>query len=118
MEEHVQALLAGLGYPVAWGGLGRGTALPRIALYRVSGGDDMVLAGRAGWIRGRVQADCFGATFAEAVAVSRAVVAALSGYQGGPVMSAALETIRDRPEEAGGDVIQRVSLDFALSWRE
>lgn len=118
MEEHLRALLAGLGYPAAWGGLGQGTALPRIALFNVSGRDDMNLKARSGWIAGRVQVDCYGATYGQAVGVARQVRALLSGYAGGPIMRAALEAKRDQPDAAGGDVIQRVSLDFAVEYRE
>lgn len=118
MEEQFVTVLTGLGYAATWGGLGQGTALPRIALYRVSGRDDMTLAGRSGWLEGRVQVDCYGSTYAQAVTVSRAVTDALSGYRGGPIWHARLDSIRDRPEEDGGDVIQRVSLDFAVLYRE
>lgn len=117
MEEHLYSLLSGLGWPVAWGGLGQGTALPRIALFIISGTDVVTQDGRAGETSGRVQVDCYGSTYAEAVAVSRAVVDALSGYHGGPIKGAALQSIRDLPIEGGGDVIQRKSLDFAVTYR-
>ena len=118
MEEQFITVLTGLGYTATWGGLGQGTALPRIALYRVSGMDALTLEGRSGYLEGRVQVDIYGATYGQAVAVSRAVTAALSGYRGGPIWFAGVESIRDRPEEDGGDVIQRVSLDIAVLYLE
>lgn len=118
MEEELITVLDGLGYRAAWGGLPQGTALPFCALYRVSGFDDTTLDGRSGWIEGRVQVDCYGDSYGDAITASRAITAGLSGYRGGPIWHARLESIRDRPEEDGGDVIQRVSLDFAVTYRE
>lgn len=119
MEEFLyQHLSAGLGKPVSWGDLGSGTELPRVSLYRVSGVDDVTLEGRSGWLDGRVQVDCYGATYAQALGVSRAVTTLLSGYQGGPIWRAALQGIRDLTDEEGGEVIHRVSMDFAVSYRE
>lgn len=118
MEEQLISLIDGLGYRAAWGGLPQGTALPFVTLYRVSGFDDITLDGRSGWISGRVQVDCYGKDYPQAIGVSRAITAALSGYRDGLIWHAALDAIRDRPEEAGGEVIQRVSLDFAVLYRE
>lgn len=118
MEEFLYQLLLGTAVPVAWGGLGQGEGLPRIALYRVGATDDITLDGRSGWMRGRVQVDCYGETFAQAIGTSRAVQEILSGYSGGPIWRAALEGIRDLTDEKGGETIQRVSLDFALTWRD
>lgn len=118
MEEQFITVLDGLGYRAAWGGLGQGTALPRIALYRISGVDDTTLDGRSGYLRGRVQVDCYGQDFDEALTVSRTVTAALSGYKGGAIWHCALDSIRDRPDEAGGEVLQRVSLDFTVLYAE
>ncbi len=118
MDEHLRALLQTLGYPVSWGGLGRGTGLPRIALYLVSGLDAVTADGRSGWVSGRVQVDCYGSTYTQARGLSRAVTALLSGYRGGPIWIAKLEATRGMTEEAGGETIQRVSLDFAVTYRE
>lgn len=118
MEEHLYTLLSALGWPVAWGVVPQGTALPHVALLRVSGADDLHLQGRSGWARGRVQVDCYAASYAVAIGMRRAITEALSGYHGGPVMRAAMIGTRDLPYEAGGDVIQRVSLDFAVEYRE
>ena len=50
--------------------------------------------------------------------MARAIRAALSGYSTDPIWHAELVGARDLPDPAGGSVIQRVSLDFALTWRE
>ena len=117
MEEHLRALLATLGHPVAWGGLGQGTALPRIVLWDISGNEGLTLDGADGVIRGRVQVDCYGAPYLQALTLARAVRGLLSGYRGGPITLMQLIGKGGRPEEAGGDVIQRVTLDFAVNYR-
>lgn len=117
MQEELRALLVPLGHPVVWGGLGQGTALPRIALYQVSGTEGATLDGAEGFVKGRVQVDVYGATYASALLVARQVRTTLSGYSGGAIWSVLLDSIRDRPEEDGGEVIQRISLDFAVTYR-
>ena len=117
MEEELYARLASLGHPVAFGGLGQGTALPRIAVYNISGSEAVSLDGPIGVMRGRVQVDCYGQTYLAALTVARAVRGLLSGYRGGAIRLATLEAFRGQPDEAGGDVIQRVSLDFAVTYR-
>lgn len=116
MEEHLRSILLAVGCPVAWGSMGQGTDLPRIVLTNVSGFEGGTLAGADGVIRGRVQVDCYGASYGQAITTARAVRAILSGYAGGPIRLASLEAKRDRPDEAGGDVIQRASLDFAVAY--
>lgn len=117
MEEHLRSVLLALGHPVAWGSMGQGTGLPRIVLQQVSGSEPVALDGAVGTISGRVQVDCYGGSYGEAITVSRAVRGLLSGYAGGPIQLASLDAIRDGHDEAGGDVIQRVSLDFAVKYR-
>lgn len=116
MEEDVITLLGSLGYPASWGGLGQGTALPRLALYNIAGADDVTLDGRSGWLDGRIQVDCYAATYAEAIGVAREVRGALSGYTGGSIWSARLDATRDMTDEAGGETIQRISLSFSVQY--
>lgn len=116
MEEDLITLLGTLGYPASWGGLGQGTALPRLALYNISGFDDVTLDGRSGWLNGRVQVDCYAATYAAAVGVAREVRGALSGYTGGSIWFAQLDAVRDMTDEAGGETIQRISLSFLVQY--
>lgn len=117
MEEHLRDLLLGLGHPVYWGTLGQGTALPRILLQHVSGPERLTTDGPVGAVQGRVQVDVFGANYLQARDLAKGVRGLLSGYRGGPITMAKLEAIRGRPDEAGGNVIQRVSLDFAVNYR-
>lgn len=119
MEEEVRALLlAAAGCPVAWGAHPADTGLPRVTLTRVSGLAGLTLDGDDGLRQGRVQADCFGVPGPDLDAVEAAVKTALHAYQGGAVLSAQLLAIRDLTEADAGDLIQRVSLDFAVLYRE
>ena len=117
MEEQMRAALLALGYPVAWGSMGQGTDLPRIVLQRISGSEPLTLDGAAGVIDGRVQVDVYGASYGQAITAARQVRALLSGYAGGALILCRLDAMRDRTHAAGGDVIQGVSLDFAVRFR-
>lgn len=117
MEEYLRTLLLTLGHPVAWGEFGAGTALPRLVLNTVSGSEDLTLDGPTGVTPARVQVDCYGSTYYNALLVSRAVRALLSGHAGGPVQMVKLVSIRDGRDGSGGDALQRVSLDFAVKYR-
>lgn len=117
MEEHLQALLVGgVSFKVAWGTLGSESSLPRAVLYRVSGVRDMRMSGK-GLMQGRVQVDCYGATYAQAIGASRDVRGILEGYRGGPVRGMFLQAVRDGFE---GDIsiLQRVSLTFSVTYRD
>lgn len=119
MEEELRALLASAaGCPVAWVLHPQGTSLPRITLSRVSGVADVTLDGPGGFTSGRVQVDCDGVPGPDLDAVEAAVKSALNGYSGGSIWVAQQIGIRDLSSEEGGDVIQRVSLDFAVTYRE
>jgi len=65
----------------------------------------------------RVQIDCYGATYAEAIGASRDVRDALEGYQGGPVQGAFLDAVRDQFDEDAG-LLHRVSLTFSVHSRD
>lgn len=117
MEEHLLALLsAAAGCPVSWGYFKNGASIPRVTLFRMSGKRSHTLNSK-GLMRASVQIDCWGKTFAEAIGTSRAVRAELEGYRGGPILSALLGAIRDG-ENADADVAQRVSLTFAITYRD
>lgn len=118
MEEELVALLAGLGHRAAWGEIPQGARFPFVVLARISGFDDMTLDGRSGFLKGRVQVDCLGKSFEQAIAVSRSITAGLSGYRGGSIWSAGLQGIRDGSNDRNGSVIHRISLDFAVTYRE
>ena len=119
MEEALITLLSGLGYTAAWGAHAQGTALPRVVLNHVSGGEaEMVLGDRTDLRRGRIQIDVMGATYTSALTIARGIRSTLSGYSGAPILRAELINLRSLPDPAGGSTIQRLSLDFALLWRE
>lgn len=119
MEQALITVLTGLGYTAAWGGTGQGTALPRVVLNHVSGLEgETLLDGRANFRRGRIQVDVLAATYDTALTMARAIRATLSGYSTDPVWHCELAGFRSLPDVAGGSTIQRLSLDFALSWRE
>lgn len=117
MEEELYTLLSGaVAFPVAWGTLGQDDGLPRAAVYRVSGTRQMTLDGM-GLMVGRVQIDCYGETFAEAIGASRQIRSALEGYQGGVIQGAFLETIRDQFVD-DAQLLQRVSLTFSITYQD
>lgn len=114
MEEHLYSLLSGaVSFPVAWGTMGAGTALPRASIYRTGGARDMHLEGN-GLKDTRLQIDCYGETYAQTITASRAIRDALEGYQGGPIQGAFLESTRDGFTD-DAQLLQRVSLTF-LVW--
>ena len=117
MEEHLYSLLSGaVSFPVAWGTLGSGTSTPRASIYRTSGVRDMKLDG-LGLMETRVQIDCYGQTYAEAIGASRDVRAAVEGYRGGPIQGAFLEAVRDGFED-DAELLHRVSLTFSITHRD
>jgi len=117
MEEHLQTLLDGaLSCPVKWGYFKDGEAMPRVTLFRMSGHRHHTLNTK-GLMRGSVQIDCWGETYAVATGASRVVRTALEGYRGGPFLSARLTAIRDSGN-GDTDLVHRASLTFAITYRE
>ena len=117
MEEHLQTLLSGaLTCPVKWGYFSDGETMPRVTMIRTGGRRDHTLKTK-GLMRASVQIDCWGVDYAAALAVSREARTALEGYRGGPVLSALLSAARDGFNR-DADAAQRVSLTFALTYRE
>ncbi|WP_306150643.1 hypothetical protein [Roseovarius sp. MMSF_3281] len=117
MEEHLYTLLSGaVSFPIAWGTLGSGTSTPRAVMFRTGGRRDMHLKGK-GLMMGRVQIDCYGKTYLEAITASREVRAVLEGYRGGPVLGAFLEIIRDTKDD-DTQLLHGVSLTFSITYRE
>jgi len=117
MEEHLYTLLSGaVSFPVAWGTLGSDTTLPRAAMYRTSGARDHHMGG-LGNMETRLQIDCYGATYAEAIGASRDIRGVLEGYQGGPIQGAFLQAVRDQFDD-DADLLHRVSLTFSVHHRD
>lgn len=90
MEEALRALLAGTaaitnltGTRIYWGRRSQSTsALPAIVLERVSGRRDYHMTDASGLVETRVQADCFGETYAQAKTAARALMDAVNAYSG------------------------------------
>lgn len=117
MEEHLLSMLdAALSFPIAWGALGEGTSTPRAVMARVSGLRNEHLQG-SGLMQARVQVDCYGRTYAEAITASRAVRTELERYQGGPVQGAFLDSIRDNRDDDAG-LLHNVSLTFLVTYQD
>ena len=113
MEEHLYTVLSGaLTFPIAWGTLGEGTSTPRAMMHRTAGLREMHLGG-CGLMDTRIQIDCFGATYAEAVTASRAVRSELEGYVGGPVQGVFLTSTDDGFDD-DAQLLQRVRLTFEV----
>lgn len=117
MEEYLLALLDGaVSCPVKWGYFKDGETLPRVTLFRMSGSRNHTLTTK-GLMRGSVQIDCWGATYAAAIGASREVRGALEMHSGGPILSTRLTVTRDSGNGAA-DLAHRASLTFAITYRE
>jgi len=117
MEEHLQTLLSGaVSFPIAWNTFGSGTSTPRAVMFRTSGVRDMSLDG-PGLMTGRVQIDCYGQIYAEAIGASREIRTTLEGYKGGPVLGAFLDSVRDKFTD-DAQLLHRVSMTFSITYRE
>lgn len=126
MEEALRArLLASSGVSalvstnIVWIERPQGSALPAITLQRITSGREYTYGGASGTSNPIVQVDCWGRSYGEAKAVSRAVISALEpaitqgGVRFGPSF---VDSNRDMPSEElpGGVKVFRVSLDFRI----
>ncbi len=117
MEEYLENFLSdALNCPVAWGFFKDGEAMPRVTLSWMSDRRQYFLASK-GPMRGTVQIDCWGRSFAEAVGLSRTVNTTLEQHQGGPIISAFRSGKRNGAANAKGEA-DRVSLSYAMTYRE
>lgn len=127
MEEELRALLTGSAAVTAiapagrinWGTHPQGAGLPGIVLNVVSGAERYTMQGPDGLSVARVQVDCWAQDYGQAKGLSRAVLAALSGYRGGGFRGVFHETTRDSREGGSNEAERpfRVSLDFTAIWR-
>lgn len=121
MDELLRArLLAAIaGVPADWGMSAQAATLPRVVLWRISGGDDYTYSGRTGYTQTRVQIDCYAASVGAAKVLGRQVKAALSGYRSGAIKGVFLQNERDlTPDTEGAGTVARVSLDFFVHHQE
>jgi hypothetical protein len=127
MEEALLALLRGSASVTAlvptarinWRRHPQGQPWPGIVLHAINDRDEYAIADVADLSEARVQIDCWATTYGQAKAISRAVRALLSGYQGGVFYQMRLNGARDarstgtnEPDDPAG-----VSLDFTFHYR-
>lgn len=118
----VTALLGTTATRVYWGNAPQNTAKPYVVLTRISGVRDYHQTAASGLVASRVQADCYGLTYASAKGVARALEARLSGYRGttgGEVFGGIfLDAERDMyDDDSTPDKLFRTSLDFII-WHQ
>lgn len=101
---------------IEWGWLKQGASLPAITLTLVGHDPDMTLSGPVNYWDGRVQVDCYGATYASAKAVADAVIDRLHGHRDGVFQLIALDAQRDFTEAGSTEKPVRLSLDFITIW--
>jgi hypothetical protein len=127
MEEELRALLlansgvsALVSSRIAWGERIQGTAVPDILLTVISRPRDYHMTGASNPAEYRVQADCYGKTYASAKTVSRAVDALLSGYSGGNFQAVFTGGERDLRSAGSNDAdrLFGVSLDYLIHFTE
>jgi len=106
---------------ISWGSRPRMDCLPAVCLHLISGVRQYHLGGASDLVQSRVQADCWAPTYAAATAVSRAVVADLSGLRDDTmrVQGAFVVDERDLADEgtAADEILFRVSVDVMI-WHE
>jgi Protein of unknown function (DUF3168) len=101
----------------------QGSALPALVMNRISGGPEYADDGEVGLEQGRIQIDCWAATYTEAKLLARAVTASLSAFEGtvGDTTFQLIELDIERDLREGGgnsaDYPFRTALDF-LVWAE
>lgn len=131
MEEALRAVLvsdAGVSGQVAtrvyWGRRSQSTSvLPAVVLEKISAPRDYTYTGPSNLIESRVQADCFGESYANAKAAARSVISALSNYSGTQsgvvIQRVTIENERDfQGQESGADrYLFATSVDL-LIWHD
>ena len=102
---------------IVWGRLGQGKALPAAVMTVIDNVDGLTMQGSDGLWRGRVQIDCYGATYAAALDLAEAMIGVLHGHRAGSFRLIVLAGRRDYDESSAADRPSRVSLDFITNWR-
>lgn len=91
-------------------------ARPYLILQRISGNQPYLYAGADPLQESRIQIDVYADTYTEARDTTNAVIAILSGYRGGSIQGAFLDSRRDLPAADAGEVntLFRTSIDFRI----
>lgn len=99
---------------IDFGASAQGAEYPRIVLWTIGDSEGHNLDGPDGHSVGRVQVDCYGATYGSAKQVSRAVRSVLDGYNGGGFQGVFHAGTRDSREGGSNEAVRpfRTSLDF------
>ncbi len=120
MEEYLVTLLQGLlpaGHWAGWGDLGEGVSAPFIVVQQISGDQDVTSDGPDQDASARLQIDVFCETPDGARDLGLAVLALLNGHAGGPIETCFNLSIRASSAGSGSAILQRRSLDFAVTYR-
>lgn len=93
---------------------------PGICLHLISGSEGNTLKGKDGLITARVQVDCYGEEYVDAVQLAAAVKAELDGFRQGGFRRIVLDSERDNNERGSNepDRASRISMDFLVNWRQ
>lgn len=111
-----------VGENLSWGWRQQGAPIPALTLIKTDGPDDVILEGTSGFVDGHVQADCWGATQAEAAQLAKAVrtacTAANLGNTGGVIQGAFVLHEQDEFEGEKPDRIFRTRLALRVPYSE
>lgn len=97
--------------------------LPAVVLEKVSAPREYNMDGPSGLVETRIQADCFGETYASAKTTARAVMGAVNGYSGTQsgvvIQRISIENERDSSgiESAANRYLFLTSIDFSI-WHD
>lgn len=125
MEEELVAYLlawpgltARVGDRVFFARLPQGEALPAVVIHRITSGRHYVMEGRNATAQPLLQHDCYGATYTEAKAVSREVIAAYDALPAGGLKAGFVTGERDSFDGEDPDRIHRTSVDVQVTHTE
>lgn len=100
------------------GGNPQGSALPRIVIWTIGDNEEHDLDGPCGHSIGRVQVDCYGKSYTEAVMVSCRARTALDGYSGHGFQDITHQGTRDNQIPGTGEADRPfvIQLDFITNF--
>ncbi len=102
----------------AWGHAPDLDVLPRVVLHHISEVPDQVQSGPTALMQSRVQIDIWAETYAQAVALAKAVRAAVDGYSGGVIERVIADVTSDAIETSAEPVIYGRRMELRAIWKE
>jgi hypothetical protein len=104
---------------INWGVHPQGAALPGVVLNTISDAEGLLMNGPTGLFEGRVQVDCYAASYSQAKALARVIRTRLHGYRGDGFQLVTHVSSRDSREGGANEADRpfRVSMDFTTAWR-